>query len=209
MNTDTLQLIGQILLIGLGPVLAKHGITLGNEDVDKVTGAIAFIGGVVWKFYHWNKTPTAPPSGGISVPIQKIASLLVLTAALAGILGCVPLQPGADPLIVRCEQAETIAKTSFDGVLSIDNSQRDFYRTSAPAFHNFCEWLRQPQTVEVTNTLPRATAMIVSLDDVKLAYKGARASSNDVWIALQTLTSAMGQANAWLSNGPTNSVLNP
>jgi hypothetical protein len=201
MNKDTLQLIGQIILIGFGPVLAKHGVSLGNNDLDEMLGGLSTLGGIVWKFWHWNATPSAPAA---AVPINRIVSVLALTAAL---FGCARLQPGADPLVVRVEQTESIAKDTFDMVLGIDNSQRDFYRSNAPGFHNFCEWLRQPQTVEGTNTLPRSTAMLVSLDDIKLQYKAASASSNAVFTALQTVTAAMAQANEWMAKGPdTNSV---
>jgi hypothetical protein len=196
---DQFQLIAQVVLIGLGPVLAKHGVTVGNNDVDQILGGLSLLVGIIWKFVHWNTTPSAVPA---TVPIKQVVSCLAFAAVFAGIVGCAPLQPGADPIVVRCEQTETIAQDTFDQVLAIDNGQRDFYRTNAPAFHSFCEWLRVPQTVEGTNTLPRASAMLVSLDDVKLAYKAGRASSNSVYTALQTVTSAMGQANAWLSNGP-------
>jgi hypothetical protein len=116
------------------------------------------------------------------------------------------LQPGADPLIVRTEQTETIAKAAFDTVLNFDNSQRDFWRTNAPAFHQFCEWLRQPQTVEVTNTLPRASAMLVSLDDVKLAYKSSTVSSNTLAEALATVQAAVGQAQSWMTIATSNNT---
>jgi hypothetical protein len=205
MNTDTLQLIGQILLIGLGPILAKRGISIGSADVDHLLGAGSFVVGIIWKFWHWNATPSTPAAAQ-AIPIKQIVSALALTTALF-FMGCAHLAPGADPVVVRVEQTETIAKTTFDQVLSIDNSQRAFYATNAPGFHNFCEWLRQPQTAEGTNTLPRCTAMLVSLDDVKLDYKAAHVSSNAVFTVLQTVTGAMAQANEWLAKGPdTNSV---
>lgn len=207
MNTDTAQLLGQIVLIALGPILAKRGISLGSADVDHVLGTASFLIGVIWKFRHWNATPSTPPSGGngISIPITRVAPVVALAAALF-FMGCVPLAPGADPIVVRVEQTETVAKSTFDLALNVDNSNRAFFATNAPAYHSFCEWLREPQTVEETNTLPRAAALLVSLDDVKLSYKASRASSNDVFTALATVTSAVNQANAWLTtvtNQPT------
>lgn len=197
MNKDTAQLIGQVLLIGLGPVLAKHGITLGNADVDQILGGLALLGGIVWKFWHWNATPSAEPQ---PVNITKLTPLLMLTAILAGfVTACAPLQPGADPVVVTIERTGTTAKGTFDAILNIDNSNRAFFRTNTPGLHNFCEWLRQPQTVDETNTLPRSAAMLVSLDDVKLAYKAGRASSNEVFTVLTTVTSAESQASSWMN----------
>jgi hypothetical protein len=111
--------------------------------------------------------------------------------------GCVKLKPGADPIVVRAEQAEAGAKATFDLVLKTDQIDRGYWRTNAPAFHNFCEWLRQPQPVWGTNYLPRASAMIANLDNVKQDYKAARGSSNAVITALITLQSAVTEASAW------------
>lgn len=111
--------------------------------------------------------------------------------------GCVKLKPGADPLVVRVEQTEAGAKATFDLVLKIDHTDRGFWRTNAPAFHNFCEWLRQPQPVWGTNQLPRASAMIVNLDNIKQDYVASRASSNAVISALTVLQSAVREASAW------------
>jgi len=122
------------------------------------------------------------------------------TIALAAILfGCASIQPGANPLIVRAEQAETSAKASFDLVLHLDNSNRDLFQTKVPAFHEFCQWLRQPQTVEQTNVLPRASAMLVQLDDVKLAYKSSLADSNALMTAIIVVETTAEQASAWLT----------
>ncbi len=74
--------------------------------------------------------------------------------------------------------------------------------TNAPAFHQFCEWLRQPQTVADsygTNTLPRGLAMLMSVDDIKNDYEASRASSNALLEALATLQSTANQASSWSS----------
>ena len=123
----------------------------------------------------------------------------ILIGAAALLVGCASLQPGADPLVVRAEQTEAIAKSAFDTVLNFDNSNRGFWATNSPAYHSFCEWLRQPQTVEATNTLPRAAAMLISLDDIKLAYKISTVSSNALIEAITTVSAAAGQAQAWIT----------
>ncbi len=191
---DQLQLIAQVVLIGLGPVLAKHGVTVGNADVDQILGGLSLLGGIIWKFWHWNATPSATPA---AVAIKQIVSALALMAVASFfILGCAQLAPGADPIVVRVEQFEETAKPTFDLTLSVDQS---LGTNSPPAFHNFCAWLSAPQTVEQTNTLPRCYAMLLSLDDVKLNYKAARVSSNAVFTALATGQSMLNQASSYLS----------
>lgn len=201
---DNLQLIGQVLLIVLGPILAKHGITVGNDDVDKILAGLSEIIGIGWKFWHWNATPSAQPAASLAKTLSAIAIMF----ALAGTFGCARLQPGADPIVVNVERSETVAKSTFDLVLSVDNSKRDYFRTNAPAFHNFCEWLREPQTIREsgnpidnigTAVLPRASAMLYSLDVVKLDYKQARASSNELFTALGTVNGVVDQASTWLT----------
>jgi hypothetical protein len=131
------------------------------------------------------------------VKITSIAALFV--AAVTSITGCASLQPGANPLVVRAEQAETTAKASFDLVLNLDNSNRTLFETQVPAFHNFCEWLREPQTVEGTNSLPRASAMLVQLDDLKLAYSSSTTTSNALLEGIVTVETAATQASSWLT----------
>lgn len=111
--------------------------------------------------------------------------------------GCVKLMPGADPLIVRAEQTEQAAKASFDLVLSVDHLDRGFWRTNAPAFHSFCEWLRQPQPAMKTNLLPRGAAMIADLNDVKNTYRLAHSESNALITAIATLGAVNEKAAAW------------
>jgi hypothetical protein len=141
-------------------------------------------------------------------PIKQVAVWAGFTVAMIGalfaiqlLLGCKSLTAGADPLVVRVEQTETTAKAGFDAVLNEDNSNRSFWITNAPAFHKFCEWLRQPQTVEGTNSLPRAAAMLVSLDDVKVAYKSASTSANSnlLFTIVGTVEAAVLQAQSWLT----------
>ena len=120
-----------------------------------------------------------------------------LVSIWLSISGCAPLKPGADPLVVRAEQVESTAKITFDLVLNVDNTDRGFWRTNAPAFHAFCEWLRVPMVIWVTNTLPRASAMIAGLDTVKSDYLLARQGSNALITAITVLQSASSQASAW------------
>ena len=120
---------------------------------------------------------------------------LVLAVFLAG---CAVLNPNADPVVVRVEQTQTIALATFDAVLSLDNSNREFWKTELPGFHSFCEWLREPQKLE-TKVLPRGSAMLWSLNEVKKSYKAQLATKDKLVAALSVVESALRQAQGWLT----------
>jgi hypothetical protein len=144
------------------------------------------------------KLPGAPLATLMAIMpwLRPFMAAFALTTVLF-VTGCAPLQPGADPLVVNVERAELVGKSTFDLILNVDNSNRSYWATNAPAFHEFCQWLRQRQTIERTNTLPRCVAMVLSLDDVKLDYKAARSSSNALTEALATFSSVLNQATSW------------
>lgn len=208
---DNLQLLGQVLLILLGPLLAKHNISVGNEEIDKLLGALSEVFGILWKFAHWHGTPSAPPNGvtgagGQSgfVRVQTLLFILSVCFALFAwmMAGCAHTQPGNDPIIVNAERAQTIAGPTFDLVLETDNANRPLWKKQIPAFHDFCEWLRQPQIAQLADGTPtnvqRAIAMQLNLDKVKLDYKASKVCSNAVLEAVAALQSIETQANAWL-----------
>lgn len=135
------------------------------------------------------------------------AGFLALCIALGLLLsGCAALAPGADALIVRTEQLEQTAQASFHLALVIDNEDRGFWRTNAPAFHNWCEWLRVPTKYEARNifvttnvTLPRYRVLLLSIDDIKQDYRTSKAYSNSLNSALITLSSVLRQTESWLN----------
>ena len=112
-------------------------------------------------------------------------------------VGCVALQPGADPLVVRVEQAETLAKASFDFVVTTDDSNRAYWITNSPAFHNFAEWLREGVQCDAGKELPRGICMIQQVDTAKLAYLADKSQSNALLTVFGVLTDAQAQAAAW------------
>ena len=124
----------------------------------------------------------------------------VTTIALACLIGwgCASLTPGSDPIVVRVEQAQTSAMATFDLVLHVDQADRGFWRTNAPAFHQFCEWLRTPTPYSGTN-LARCQVMQLNVSDLKLAYKASKSagSSNALYSAWATLNTAIGQSTSW------------
>lgn len=134
--------------------------------------------------------------------ISLAVLVTVFSLGIASTLeGCKSLSAGADPLVVRVEQGQSVAKSTFDMVLNLDNSNRPFWRTNAPAFHSFAEWLRTPSTYEATNTLPRCVVIQLNIDDLKLAYKSSKTTSNSnaLWTAFGTLSELLTQAQSWQS----------
>lgn len=117
------------------------------------------------------------------------------------LIGCASLNPGADPLVVRVEQGQAGANATFDFVLREDNANREFWKTNALAFHQFCEWLRTPQTYMGTTNMPRVVVMQLNVDDLKTAYKNSKntGSSNALWSAFSVFSAALGQAASWQS----------
>lgn len=132
--------------------------------------------------------------------------LLTSMAVACIVAGCATLQPGADPLVVRTEQAQTMARSTFDMVLTIDHSDRGFWRTNAPVFHSFCEWLRTPTDYRGA-TVARCVSAELLVDDAKTAYKTAKSitSSNALWTSLLVLQELTTQATAWqiIATSPT------
>lgn len=123
---------------------------------------------------------------------------LFLVAGLVALIGCAVLQPGADPFVVRVEQSQSAAMASFDFVLHLDHANRSFWKTNAPEFHQFAEWLRTPQMYG-TNPVSRCVAIQLNVDDLKLAYKQAKTagSSNALWNAWTVLNAAILQSTSW------------
>lgn len=129
------------------------------------------------------------------LPMVLIPFMLAIMLAL----GCAAIKPGNDKLVVRTEQFLTGAQASFLMTLRYDNADRGYWRTNAPAFHNFCEMLRKPTKYQAETNLPQYRVMLLSLNDVKADYKAGKASSNELHTALATLESLIGQGKAWVT----------
>lgn len=113
-------------------------------------------------------------------------------------IGCQTLNPGADAFVVRVEQTQMGALATFDFIVYMDHANRTFWRTNAPAFHNFAEWLRTPQSYG-TSVVSRSVAIQLNVDDMKLAYKASKtaANSNALWSAWMVLNTAINQSLSW------------
>src|SRR5581483_810783 len=171
MNNDQLINLVQTILKLVAGALAAKG--LGDSSLwEGISGGILAL--VTWYASHkWNATPASSPTAVItSAPTSsqsgfaRPAVLFVLASfclILAAMIGCAHLQPCADPVVVNVERVQTVAAPTFDLVLSTDDTARPLWAQKAPAFHDFCEWLRQPQTVGLANgaatNVPRAIAL--------------------------------------------------
>jgi hypothetical protein len=128
----------------------------------------------------------------------SVGLVLGLLGGMGFMMGCASVKAGADPLVVRVEQTEKAADATFTMVLGIDQVDRGFWRTNAPAFHQFCEWLRSP-VVYGDGPIPRGVVIQLNVDDLKLAYQNSKTSgnSNALWSAWSTLSAALSQTTSW------------
>lgn len=93
---DSIQLIAQVILMAGGAWFAKNHISLTQADLEGALGGLATFLGIVWKFYHWFKTPANPalvslPNAGAkaagSAPLHLVLMFLVGLAALVPPMG--------------------------------------------------------------------------------------------------------------------------
>jgi hypothetical protein len=144
----------------------------------------------------------------IPLPIKFVIALIALTGLIAAtslITGCSTVSAGSDPLVVRAQQTETIAFSAFDTFLKIDNANRSFIASNAPAVHAFAEQLRQP-VMDGTNQTRLGLLWITQLDRVTQAYENNGASSNAVESAISVVETAVIAAEQDISlYGQTNS----
>jgi len=129
------------------------------------------------------------------LPMVLIPFMLMLTLAL----GCAAIKPGNDPIVVRTEQFLRASQDTFLLSLRYDQMDRGFWKTNAPAFHNYCEILRKPTAYGTRTNLPQYRVMLLSLNDVKGDYKSGKATSNELFTALSVLQGLQKQGSAWLT----------
>lgn len=152
-----------------------------------------------------NKDQCEALATGLKAVKHAIIFSFVIGVSAFLYVGCNSVAPGSDPIVVRAEQVETGATNTLNGIVSIDDANRPFWITNAPAFHTFAETLRKPVQIDGL-TLPAGLAAVRSLDDVKVAYIAGKATSNDVVAAISVAQSMLSQASAWsviATNAPT------
>lgn len=132
--------------------------------------------------------------------------LTILSLAL--LTGCAALAPGADPIVVRAQQSESVGYATIDTFLKIDNSNRAFFISNVPALHIYAEWLRAPQVYNSTNVYPRGVAYLMSLDSIVQQYKAGTATSNQVINVLSTVETAINQAQFYIANTSASATTN-
>lgn len=151
--------------------------------------------------------PVNETNGNDTKSITRSASrlpLVLLGGLLTGLLlttgmSCRRLDPSADPIVVRTEQALEMGRATFLFTLQVNDKDRDFFRARTPEFHAFCETLRRPTPYPLTSTnlLPQWRVWLLSVDDVKRDYKAGRATGDAVLTSLSVLNGLLEQAEAW------------
>ena len=132
--------------------------------------------------------------------MKRLFTSFLLVGFLA-VSGCAALQKGSDPLVVRAEQTQSIAYSAFETAMLVDNANRTFWKTNTPAFHLWCENMREPIVFNGTNIFPRGIAILKTLDDVKLSYKAGYSGTNALMTALAVVETAMRDAEQFISSG--------
>jgi hypothetical protein len=131
----------------------------------------------------------------------SICALILLT-------GCASVSTGSDPIVVRAQQTESVGYATIDTFLAIDNANRAFFMSNAPAFHSYAEWLRAPQIVNSTNVYPRGIAFMLSLDSVVQQYQAGTVNSNQVANVLATAETAITQAQYYIASASAGALTN-
>lgn len=174
-----------------------------------LTGPDAIAAGVLvvtwaWGHFTHKASPTTAKVGSSKAGV--VGLLVFLAAASLLFTGCVTLDPSARAIVVRTEQALTIADATFDTAVHIDDANRELSKANVPAFHAFCEWLREPVIIPpLTTAEPRAHALLKSTLAVKNAYKAQPTATNHEKLiaSLAALETATAQAQIWVTSQTT------
>jgi hypothetical protein len=211
------SLAGVASILG-GLLTLIHMAQGGAIDTGAVTAGLTAIAsgvGLIFARDHSVSDEEAGTTPGQKTAVQAMASGVANKAGLAavlafglaaGVTGCAKLAAGADPLVVRTEQTETLAYNTFDTFLKLDDTAMANAGVSnawAKGAHPFAAYLRQP-VGSGTNAVPFGIAAILSVDQIKLAYEAGASSSNALATAVNTLTATLNQAAQYASLVSTN-----
>lgn len=183
------------VLITTSPLITRAAYALMNGRGIKGTLSAIWLG---------TNTPapsqsSPPASGGIS---KTVSALVALCAASLLFTGCASIASGNRAVVVRAEQSISLANATLDSAVHIDDANRSWSMSHAPAFHQFCEWLRAPVVMlPLTNSLPRGLAIVASADAVKETYKRTN-NTNDYALLISSLAvveSATAQAQKFIA----------
>ena len=167
--------------------LLRHGLTAvggvgmaTDSNVDQIAGAISFLAGIAWSIYESRNTK--PPSDPAAASVAgKIIPLLLVCSVLSS--GCTaPILPGNDPVVVRAEQARTVAADTFQAFVKLEYLNRPALKVISPDFARIADLVRD-----------RSDGWIQSLTRVLAAYKANRTAENraSLTAGLATLDSAL------------------
>ncbi|NDD40195.1 MAG: hypothetical protein EB082_17600 [Verrucomicrobia bacterium] len=182
MNTDRITTIAGLVAAVCAGIAATN---TADPVVMKWAGLLGAAALAV-KGYFTNK-----PSVSALLPF-------ILAAGLAGGVGCAVLDPKADPVEVRAEQAVSVAFDTFDTFLKIELANEAQLRAKSPEVVKFAAWLTAVQP----DGQPRGVSIIQSANAARRAYKANRSPDNKATLAaaLAALETALAEANKQLAS---------
>lgn len=133
---------------------------------------------------------------------KKVAVLPVLLA-LMFVQGCTnnPIKSGNDPVVVRAEQALTVAPELFDLVVHVESDNRAYFMSINPDIHKFGETLRKVVATDPITGKPirQAKFWLVSTTNMLDAYKDNRTAENKANLLtwLKTIEQAVAEAKKY------------
>lgn len=130
--------------------------------------------------------------------VERVLTFVALALLTFGLGGCRSVEPGHDPLIVRVEQAETLAFATFDTFLKIEHAQRANTRLYFPEAHAFAEHLRERRP----DGQPRGIGYILDLQEVKSAYRRDALRKSQLIAALAALETVLRTVQEHLAQIP-------
>lgn len=112
-------------------------------------------------------------------PPLRIMTLLAI--GLVGSIGCAPIQPGHDPIVVNAERTLAASFDVIDTFLSVEHERRETVRAELPDVHAFAEQLRREAPAALT-------AAKSAIDAYKASRDRANADAmNNTLAAVETL----------------------
>lgn len=175
-----------ICIVGVG--LRKHT----NPSVSFWADILEQVGILITGWFA-RQNNVSSEQAGVSKPdpsAQAGVKALMLVFALTLLSGCSSILPGNDPLVVRAEQTEKTAISTFKAFVHIEAANREFLRKLDPNIKVVADKVRSD-----------STNWVMSLDRVVLAYKHNRSESNNVNVAtaLATLEASLAETQKYLS----------
>lgn len=136
--------------------------------------------------------------------MKNILLAALCAISIVGFIGCVHLDPNADPGEVRAEQTIATAYDVMDTFLKLEMQNRALLQAKALGVCKFADKLRAPVQVN-GQSVPWGISLIQSANATRLAYKRNRTPDNKASLvsAIAAVEAALAETNAQLANANT------